>query len=372
MKQLDREIQSLKAAGRYRSLRPSDGIPLSSNDYLGLSRNREIQASLVEALEEGSPHGSTGSRLLTGQHLNIHETEKRFARWQETESALYFSSGYLANLGLLTSVIGKDDGVVSDVLNHASLIDAMRLSGCERRIVEHLDLEAYEGALKALSGRRTFVVVESLYSMDGDLSPLVELSGLCEEFGAHLIVDEAHATALFGPSGQGRVCAESVRPKVFASIHTCSKGIGLSGAFVCGSSLLKEVMINRARSFIYSTAAPPFLLAGIDRAMEIIRGDDGLRKRPLKLGQRLRDNLAGVVETGNSQSHIVPLILGEERRAVRVAQALRERGWDVYPIRPPTVPDGESRIRVVMHAGLSEQAVDDFSRDVVHVLAEVH
>jgi 8-amino-7-oxononanoate synthase len=370
MKRLDRELHSLKAAGRYRTLRLSHGISLSSNDYLGLSLNREIQASLVAALTEGSPHGSTGSRLLTGHHLNIDETEKRFARWQETESALYFSSGYLANLGLLTSVISEDDGVVSDVLNHASLIDAMRLIGCEKRIVEHLNLGAYEAALKALSGRRTFVIVESLYSMGGDLAPLVELTDLCQEWGAHLIVDEAHATALFGPSGQGRVCGEAVRSKVFASIHTCSKGIGLSGAFVCGSSLLKEAMINRARSFIYSTAAPPFLLSGIDTAIEIIRADDGLRKRPLILGQRLRDNLEGVVDTGNSQSQIVPLILGEDQRTVKVAESLRELGWDVYPIRPPTVPDGESRIRVVMHTGLSEEAVDDFSTDIINILKE--
>jgi 8-amino-7-oxononanoate synthase len=304
---------------------------------------------------------------LSGHHRSFDSVEQRFADWQRREAALFFSTGYGANLGLMSTLLEPGDIVISDRLNHASLIDGIRLAKAQVRIVEHLNLADYEAALER-AGRPSTVVVESVYSMDGDLAPLAELVDLCARHNARLVVDEAHATGVFGDRGAGRCSALPDAAMPFASVHTCGKGLGLSGAFVCGSQQLKDLLINRARSFVYSTAPPPFLAVGLEAAIDLVIADPERRARPLQLADRLRRALAGRLDTGTSCSQIVPVILGSAERTVAVAEALRERGWDVRPIRPPTVAPGSSRLRIVLRAGLDSTEVDRLAVDLLEVV----
>jgi 8-amino-7-oxononanoate synthase len=359
-------VGELDRAGLARRLECGAGVDLASNDFLGIAGHPAVRDALLGALRDGVPHGATGSRLLSGHHAAFDTVEARFAAWQRRPAALFFSTGYGANLGLMSTLLEPGDIVVSDRLNHASLIDGIRLAKAQVRIVEHLDLAAYEAALSR-AGRPCTVVVESVYSMDGDLAPLVELADLCARFSARLVVDEAHATGLFGADGAGRCSALPEASKPFASVHTCGKGLGLTGAFVCGSQALKELLINRARSFVYSTAPPPFLAVGLAAAIDLVIADPARRARPLALAERLRQALAGGLDTGASCSQIVPVILGSAERAVAVAERLEERGWDVRPIRPPTVAEGSSRLRLVLRADLDDEQVDRLAADLLAV-----
>ncbi|MCB9765582.1 MAG: 8-amino-7-oxononanoate synthase [Alphaproteobacteria bacterium] len=371
MSALGPRLDALDAQGLRRRLRPVDGADLSGNDALGLSRDPLVREALQTALSEGWPHGSTGSRLLSGDHPAWSALEARVAAWQGTEAALYFSTGYAANVGLLSALPQAGDRVISDALNHASLIDGMRLGRADRVVVPHRDVDAVARVLAQSRGRRCWVAVESLYSMDGDLTPLMALAEVCAAYSAHLLVDEAHATGLYGPEGQGRVAAEGLRgpaSPVFASIHTCGKALGLSGAFVCGPRALRDWLINQARSFVFSTATPPFLAAGLEAALARVRRDPALRARPAALGQRLRDALAGRVDTGASQSHIVPLLVGSPEAALALEARLATRGWHARAIRPPTVPPGSCRVRVVLRADLSDAQVDRLAADILESL----
>jgi 8-amino-7-oxononanoate synthase len=238
----------------------------------------------------------------------------------------------------------------------------MRLSKARRVIAPHRDIDAVARAVRDADGA-AWVVVESVFSMDGDLAPLADLAQLCADHGARLVVDEAHATGMFGPEGQGRVVAEGLRDGVFASIHTCGKALGLVGAVVVGSADLREALLNLARPVIFATASPPFLAAGLAAAIELVASDPALRARPGHLGARLREALDGV-DTGASESHIVPVITGAISPTMALADGLRARGWDARPIRPPTVPDGACRVRLVLHAALSDADVDRLAADV--------
>ena len=368
MKELEAELQTIKSQGLYRSLKTSSGRCVCSNDYLGLARDERIRAAIVDALESGVPHGSTGSRLLAGHHAEFDALERAFAQWQGSEAALFFGSGYAANLGLLTALLDSDSLVLSDELNHASLIDGLRLTKAPRKVIPHLDLSAYERALSEGRRGQSYVVVESLYGMDGDIAPLRELADLCRKYKARLIVDEAHATGLFGRAGAGLVSQLGVRDAVFASVHTCGKALGHMGAFICGSADLKSFLINRSRSFIFSTALPPFMAVGLLKAIEIIASDEELRSRPAKLGARLRKRLEGRVDTGMSASQIVPLIVGEGALALSLAKQLAQRGWDARAIRPPTVPEGTCRIRLALHNGISDEELEQLGSDILIAL----
>lgn len=334
---------------------------MSSNDYLGLASDLTVRNALRGALAE-LPHGSGGSRLLSGHHRAFSALEARVADWQGTEAALFYGAGFAANQGLLGSVLEAGDLVVSDALNHASLIDGIRLTKAERRIVPHLDLEAYDRAIEP--GRFTWVLVESVYSMDGDLAPLEELADLCIRRGAALIVDEAHATGLYGPTGAGRIEDCGIRDTVFASVHTAGKALGGAGAFVVGSAALRDLQIQRGRSFVFSTAPPPFLSAGLHAAIDRIQSDPRLRNRPVELATQLRRALAPYVEVRGEGSPIVPVIVGSVERAMALARGLARRGWDARPVRPPTVPAGTSRVRLVVHAGLDADQIDALAADV--------
>jgi 8-amino-7-oxononanoate synthase len=331
-----------------RTLRIGQGADFASNDYLGYAaRSWSLSSPATAPLSRGG----IASRLLRGHHPLWDEVESTLAAWHGCEAALTFTSGYVANQGLLATVIESGDWVASDALNHASIIDGLKLSRGQRFIYRHRDLEHLESGLRAApAGAARFIVTESLFSMDGDVAPLVDLANLAERHGALLIVDEAHATGCFGPEGSGLVDELNLRERVLATVHTGGKALGAIGAYVCGSQLLRQILVNRSRHFIFTTALPPLVASWWLDALERVRHDaDGrtrLCRNALLFRQALRER---GIETPDDH-YIVPVMLGDDRRATQAAERLQQRGFDIRAIRPPTVPEGTSRLRISIHA----------------------
>ncbi len=368
LRRLASELASLQSQSGLRRLARIKGINLFSNDYLGLSRDSKLREAVAAALASGLPAASTGSRLLSGNAAIWEELEAEFAGFIGAEAALFFSSGYAANVGLFSALLRPDDVVFSDQSNHASIVDGIRLSHARKVIFPHLDLNFLEDALgqsSASSGQK-FIVVESVFSMDGDRAPLGDLLNLAARFGAELIVDEAHATGVFGPRGRGLVAAAGGAGRVLATVHPCGKALASAGGFVCCAETLKQYLVNRARSFIFSTALPPYFAAQIRRAVEIVAEADEERRRLQELAGFLRRELqrAGF-DTGRSDCQIVPVILGGNDTAVHYADELCRAGFAVRPIRPPTVPAGQSRLRLSVTTKLSEEILDRLVKALV-------
>jgi 8-amino-7-oxononanoate synthase len=354
-------VNALREAGLLRTLRSPDGVDFSSNDYLGLSNHPLLKERMIEAVQrEGC--GSTGSRLLRGQRESFAAVERTFAALKETERALYFSSGYLANIAVLTTFPEEGDVILSDEHNHASLIDGIRLSGARRVVFPHNNVEALINLVARHRGSgQMFVVAESLFSMDGDMAPLVEYAALCRSVGALLIVDEAHAVGVYGARGSGLIEAQGIAQDVFVSINTAGKALGVSGAFVAGPSWAIEYLIQRARPFIFSTAPPPPLAAALEASLASVAREPERRERLMHLARDLRAQLseAGIaVPPGSSQ--IIPVMLGDNDRASVVAQALQAQGFDVRAIRPPSVAPGTARLRITVNVGLDEATISRF------------
>jgi 8-amino-7-oxononanoate synthase len=305
--------------------------------------------------------------------LPEHEAlEARLAAFKGTEAALLFPSGYQANLAVLTTLIGPADLAVSDERNHASIIDGLRLSGATKVIYPHLSVEAIGAALAAPHpGGRTFIVSESLFSMDGDLAPLDEYAELAEKHGAGLIIDDAHATGIYGDErGSGLAESFKVERRAVAIVSTCGKALGLAGAFVAGPRLVVEYLINRARPFIFTTAPPQLLLCAVDIALDLLEEAPERRRRVLSLAGRLRGALREHnLDCGNSAGPIVPVLLGGNQRALEAAAAMARRGFDVRALRPPSVPPGTARLRLSVHANHSEAEVDALAAALVDALA---
>jgi 8-amino-7-oxononanoate synthase len=342
-------LDELDRAGLRRSLRAPSGIDFSSNDYLGLAAHPMLKQRMAAAVcEHGC--GSTGSRLLRGERDCFSAIERRFAQFKGTERSLYFSSGYLANLAVLTTFPESGDVIFSDERNHASLIDGARLSRAKRVIFPHNDAVALAALMRdeACSGQR-FIVTESLFSVDGDFAPLAEYAALCGETGAVVIVDEAHAVGIYGERGQG------LGEDVFVSVNTAGKSLGVAGAFVAGREWAIELLAQRARPFIFSTAPPPAVAAALDASLDLIESEPQRRERLLELVSYTRRRL-GVAEG----SQIVPIVLGSNERAMAVAEALQHEGFDVRAIRPPTVLEGTARLRISINVNLSERIIDSF------------
>jgi 8-amino-7-oxononanoate synthase len=356
-REVDSELRGLDARDQRRSLIEVRGVNLCSNDYLGLTESQELRAAVMEAVREAPRVGGTGSRLLSGQLDVWDELEAEFAEFAGTEAALYFGSGYAANVGLLTSVLGKNDVVFSDELNHASLIDGIRLSGARKLIYPHLDLNAIEDGLRGYSredgsGRRV-VVTESVFSMDGDVAPVAEMAALCERFGAGLILDEAHATGVHGPAGRGIAVGAGLAGDTLAAVHTCGKALASAGAFVCGSRALREHLINYARTFIFSTAMPPYMAGQIRAALRMAQGMDAERTELIAESRRLAAGLrAQGYDTAGSSTQIVPVVIGGNDEALAAAEFLRAEGFGVRAIRPPTVKEGQARLRLSITCGV--------------------
>jgi 8-amino-7-oxononanoate synthase len=340
----------------YRALVTPAGIDFSSNDYLGYGRGRlSLLSSLARAgSQQARAMSGIGSRLLGGNHPIWEEVEEALARWHGAGAVLMMTSGYAANEGLLATIVDPDDWIASDERNHASIIDGLRLNRPERFLFRHNDLHHLEEGLRIAADRQPdaqrFVVTESLFSMDGDRAPLLEFARLAERYEAHLIVDEAHATGCFGPQGSGLVDEAGLRSRVLASVHTGGKALGVAGAYICGSALLKDYLVNRCRHLIYSTALPPLLgafwLAAVSRVQQDEAGRQALRQNV----ECFRGELERLNLRVPGRDQIAPVVLGDDSRAVATALQLQKRGYDIRAIRFPTVPAGSAVLRLSLHA----------------------
>jgi len=330
-------------------------LAFCSNDYLGLANHpRIVQAAVEAAARHGVGQGA--SHLLSG-HSVLHERlESALAQFVEMPRALLFSSGYQANIGVITSLAGPDDAVFSDALNHASLIDGVRLSRARVVRYPHADVGALSDALAASQARTKLVVSDAVFSMDGDVAPVPALLELCERHDALLVLDDAHGFGVLGPQGRGTPAHFGLRSPRIVYVGTLGKAAGVAGAFAAGATEVVETVLQRARTYIYTTAAPAMLAAAAEASLELIRGEEWrrehLRKLIASLGQALRGTQAALAPSGTP---IQPLILGDNERALATSAALRERGILVPAIRPPTVPEGTARLRISLSAAHSAE-----------------
>jgi 8-amino-7-oxononanoate synthase len=352
------KLDERKTAGTYRWLKPENSlVDFCSNDYLGFARSAGIRERVNQYLQQISHlNGSTGSRLLSGNTTLSEELEHEIASFHDAEAGLIFNSGYDANLGLFSCLPQRGDTIITDELIHACIIDGARLSHANRYTFKHNDLNSLEDKLKRATGN-CYIAVESVYSMDGDSAPLVEMIALAETYDAHLIVDEAHAVGVFD---KGLVNALNLQDKVFARIVTFGKALGAHGAIVLGSGLLKEYLINFARSFIYTTAASFSQLASIKIAYEFL-AQSSEEQKLLKnniTAFRLHVNATGFVE---SDSSIQSIIIGGNGQTADIAALIRSAGFDVRPILSPTVAAGTERLRICLHSYNTQAEIADLS-----------
>ncbi len=353
---LHKKLNERKEQNSFRQLRlPGNSmIDFCSNDYLGIVRNKLLEA--YHDSKQGYAYGSTGSRLLTGNYPLIEETEKFIAEFHNAESALIFNSGYDANIGLLSSVPQRGDTILYDHLSHASIRDGIRLSFAASFSFQHNDLNDLETRLKKSTGN-IFVVTESVFSMDGDMCPLKELTVLCEKYKAQLIIDEAHATGVIGDKGEGLVQMMNLESKVFARLHTFGKACGVHGAVVLGSDALRDYLINFARSFVYSTSLPELTIAHIKFSYELFPGLTRERTQLQKLISGFKTSISGLQHLVSNTPIQGVLISGNED-VKKSAYQLLNNNLDVRPILYPTVPKGQERLRIVLHSFNTEKEME--------------
>lgn len=368
------QLAALGNAGRLRSLAPRLGRDFSSNDYLGLAGDPGIARAVAEAVARGVPAGSGGSRLLRGNHPEHETLEAKAAGFFGAEAALYFSSGFAANMALFATLPQSGDLVVADELVHASAHEGLRRSRAEHRFASHNDANAFADIVaqwRTGGGRgRVWLAFETVYSMEGDVAPIDDLAGIARAEDGWLLIDEAHATGVFGPGGRGLAAHLDGADNV-VSLHTCGKGLGVEGALVCAPRIIVDFLVNRARSFIFSTAPSPLMAVAVSAALDrCARGDD--RRASL---DALRDHAGALLDARfglpTPPSQIIPFVLGDERRTMAAAGALRKAGFDVRGIRPPTVPDGTSRLRISLTLNVDRRDVDDLAEALAEVLAGV-
>jgi 8-amino-7-oxononanoate synthase len=364
LESLARELENLTSQDLRRSLTTvEEALPggrvrvdgrvllnLSSNDYLGLSQEPRLIGAAREAAARWGV-GAGASRLVVG-HLALHEeVEASLARFKDTEAAVIFSTGYMANLGTISALVGPGDTVFCDKLNHASIYDGIKLSGADLARFPHRDLDRLEALLQKANAGRRLIVTDSVFSVDGDLAPLKDLVELKDRYGASLMIDEAHATGVLGHRGAGLAAALGLTQRVEVHMGTFSKAMGSLGGFVAGDRRLIDYLHNRARSFIYSTALPPPVLGAIAAALDIVTQEPERRRYLLTEAERFRHTLtqAGFDILG-SETQIVPVLAGDNARTLRLAAQLRQRGLMAVALRPPTVPPGRSRVRFSLSA----------------------
>lgn len=327
---------------------------LCSNDYLGLAAHPAVRAAAADAAERWGA-GAGASPLVSG-HMAIHrELEHELAEFKGRDACVLFGSGFLANVGVISALTGPGDVILSDALNHASLIEGCRLSRAETIVYDHCDLDALAAGLKRAAGRSVLIVTDAVFSMDGDVAPLAGIIELAQRRRARVMVDEAHATGVVGPGGRGLVSALGVEHEIDVLVGTLGKALGSYGAFVCCDRPMAEFLINRARTLIYSTALPPPSVAAALTALRLVRSDPTLVKRLKRNARLLRHELAGhEFDVTPGEIPIVPLIVGDPRAATALCNSALAGGVFVQAIRPPTVPEGTSRLRAVTMATHTE------------------
>jgi 8-amino-7-oxononanoate synthase len=363
---LDRHLREITSAqGAEVEIGGRRLINFSLNDYLGLANDPQLREAATAAIDEFGV-GTGASRLISGTQSPHLRLEQTLAKWKGTEAALCFSSGYAAALGTIPALVTKNDVVLLDKLCHASLIDGAKLSGAVLRVFPHNQLRKLESHLEWARcehpGKRVLIITESIFSMDGDRAPLRELVELKKRFGALLMLDEAHAVGVIGAHGRGLAAEENVTEEIEVQMGTLSKALGTSGGYICGSRTLIEWLINRARSFIYSTAPPPAIAAAALAAVDFLASPEGEKRRLLlweriRLMQRLLPYSGSKGEDVAASSAIFPLIVGDEKPAVNLAGALQSDGFLVPAIRYPTVAKGSARLRITVTAAHEEDQI---------------
>ncbi|XIA67482.1 8-amino-7-oxononanoate synthase [Bradyrhizobium sp. TZ2] len=355
-------LHALKEDDRLRGLKPRAGIDFASNDYLALASAPRMKKAVLAALETGTPIGAGGSRLLRGNCEEHEILEAEAARFFGAETALFFGSGYVANFAVLTTLPQRGDLLVLDSLVHASIHEGARAGRAEFRISAHNDPQSVKNIIRDWRAKggtgRVWIVAESLYSMDGDFAPLEELVALADQYDAFLMVDEAHATGVYGEQGRGLTTPYEGRENLLV-VHTCGKALGAAGALVTASGVLRDFMINRCRPFIFATAPSPLTAVAVREAILILQQEPERQQRLANLVAftHREINVRGLRNTSGSQ--IVPYIVGDNSRAMRLASALQARGFDIRGIRPPTVPAGTARLRISLTLNVREDDVSD-------------
>lgn len=360
---LDEELKALKKArllrrlpsveartGSHIRIKGRELLLMASNDYLGLSQHPHLICRAAQAAAEWGA-GSGAARLISGSCTLFDELEKRLADFKHTQAALLFSTGYMANLGLLSALAGPDDIIFSDELNHASIIDGCRLSRAKVSVYPHVDMSALAARLRRAGRfRRRIIVTDALFSMDGDIAPLPRLLELARTHDAVLIVDDAHGTGVLGPQGRGTIAHFGLEdPDHLIIMGTLGKALGCFGAFVCGARVLIDYLINRARTFIFTTALPPANAAAALAALDLVEQDAGLRERLQDNINFMQSELRGLgFDLGPGRSQIIPIMAGEARKALAMADHLMDQGIFVQAIRPPTVAPGSARLRLTV------------------------
>lgn len=358
---LQQKLDEKKTYGTFRSLLFADGkIDFSSNDYFGFAKS-----GLLTIDNTDLPSGATGSRSITGNSQLAEATEQLIAGFHARDAALIFNTGYMANVGLFSCLAGKGDTYISDEYIHASMIDGMRLSYANRLRFKHNDLADLEKKLNNATGKK-IVAVESIYSMDGDEAPLPAIAAICKKHDALLVVDEAHATGVYGEKGDGLVCKYNLQNDVYAVVHTFGKALGLHGAVVTGSNVLRNFLLNQARSFIYTTALPPHNYLLIQKAYSLLPAAD--RQKLHELIQYFRSKIAAETSIGfiESYSPVQGIIVGDNFNTKAMATYLFDKGFFVRPILAPTVPVGKERIRICLHSFNSNEEIDRMFTEIMN------
>jgi 8-amino-7-oxononanoate synthase len=364
------DLEALAQRARLRSLRSREGVDFASNDYLGLADDPRLKRAILDALERGVPVGSGGSRLLRGNSEEHEALEEDAVRFFGSESALFFANGYGANSALLSTLPQRGDLIVYDRLIHASVHEGMRLSRADQVGAEHNDVDSFADAIARWRGKggrgRVWIAVESLYSMDGDRAPLAELATLADDREGVLIVDEAHATGVFGPDGRGLAAGLDGRENVIV-LRTCGKALGCEGALVCAPRVVTDFLVNRGRGFIFSTASSPLMAAAVREALRICV-DEPVRREELFSLIRHAERALALLEVAPTGSQIIPIVLGDDDRTMRVATAMQDAGFDIRGIRPPTVPTGTSRLRLSLTRNATLGDVEALANQLIAVL----
>lgn len=363
----------LERKGRRRALARQSGIDFTSNDYLGLADSARLKASVISALNRGVPVGAGGSRLLRGNHPEHEALEEEAAAFFHSERMLYFGSGYTANEAILSTLPQRNDLVVYDELIHASAHAGIAAGRATAVAVPHNDLDAFEGVIRkwrdAGGKGHPWIVVESLYSMDGDRAPLAGLAGVSDRYDGFLLIDEAHATGVHGADGRGFSTGLEGRDNVFV-LHTCGKALGVSGALIGGSRILCDYLINQARPFIYATAPSPLAAASVREALHILSDEPERRQKLQRMISYANEQMASHLGIEGSGSQILPVILGDSARTISVAQRMQADGFDIRAIRPPTVPANTARLRIAITLNVDLQSVSSMFERLAQVMAQ--
>ncbi|MED4172092.1 8-amino-7-oxononanoate synthase [Halalkalibacterium halodurans] len=368
---IEEKLTRLKDRGSFRQLVPTSeaALPwltrencrllnLASNNYLGIADSKEF-IERTEQLASSYAIGSTASRLIIGNHPLYEEAEYELTKWKKTEAALIFGSSYMANVGIISSIVGRGDAVFSDKLNHASIVDGCQLSRADHLRFRHNDMDHLETLLQKSPHKQKLIVVDALFSMDGDHANLHDLVTLKERYGAILMVDEAHSGGVYGATGGGLVEELGLNDRVDIQMGTFSKALGSYGGYVAGAKPFIEYLLNHARSLIFTTALPPYIVASHLAALQIVQEQPWRREKVQVLGERLRNGLEQLgFSLCGSESYIVPVLIGDNHDLLLVSESLQAAGIAAIPVRPPTVPRGEGRIRLTVTASHTEKDID--------------